>query len=122
MHGTAQRYYLLGLRVARDAGDRAQVARLLYCQARQMVDLGHQRDALELAHAGLYAVRRNQAPKPAALLHVIEARAYACMGDAQACRRALSVSQELFARAGDDTDPAWCAFFDGGELCAGSSA
>jgi hypothetical protein len=62
-------------------------------------------------------VRRNQAPKPAALLHVIEARAYACMGDAQACRRALSVCQELFARAGDDTDPAWCAFFDENEPC-----
>ena len=117
MHATAQRYYLLGLRLARDAGDRAQVARMLYCVARQMVDLGEQRDALDLAQAGLYAIRRSPAPKATAMLRIIEARAYACMGDAEECHRALGIAQDVFSRAGTDTDPAWCAFFDEGELC-----
>jgi transcriptional regulator with XRE-family HTH domain len=116
MHATAQRYYMLGLRMAREAGDRAQVARLLYCLSRQMVELGRQRDALELAQLGLYTIRRSPAPKPAALLHLIAARAYACMGEARECNRSLDIAQHIFSRAGADTDPAWCAFFDEGEL------
>lgn len=31
LHTTAQRYYLLGMHLAKDAGDRPQVARMLYC-------------------------------------------------------------------------------------------
>jgi hypothetical protein len=117
MQSTAQRYFVLGARLARDAGDRAQVARLLYCLARQMVDLGRQRDALDLAQAGLYAIRRGPAPKATAMLHAIEARAYACMGEAKQCHRALGVAQDAFSRSGASTDPAWSEFFDEGELC-----
>lgn len=117
MHRTAQRYYFLGLRTAREAGDGTQVARLLYCLARQMVDVGRHKDALDFARAGLYAARRNSAPKPTALLNVIEARAYACMGDVVECRRALGTCQETFRRVGAGIDPHWCAFFDEGELC-----
>jgi len=38
------------------------------------------------------------------------------MGQTGDCTRALGAAQDAFARAGQDTDPAWCAFFDEGEL------
>ena len=116
LHTTAQRYYLLGMHLAKDAGDRPQVARMLYCLARQMIELTRYREALDLAQTGVYAIRRSSTPKTMAMLHVIEARAHAGMGDVQPCHRALAAAQEAFAQAGSDTDPSWCAFFDKGEL------
>jgi hypothetical protein len=102
--------------LAKDAGDRPQVGRMLYCLARQMIDLHRYREALDLAQTGVYAIRRSSTPKTMALLYVIEARAHAGLGQARDCTRALGAAQDAFARAGRDTDPAWCAFFDEGEL------
>jgi hypothetical protein len=116
LHATAQRYFLLGMHLAKDAGDRPQVGRMLYCLARQMIDLQRYREALDLAQTGVYAIRRSATPKTMALLHVIEARAHAGMGQGSDCTRALGAAQDAFARAGKDTDPAWCGFFDDGEL------
>jgi hypothetical protein len=42
--------------------------------ARQMIDLGRFREALDLAQTGVYAVRRSATPKTTALLLIIEAR------------------------------------------------
>lgn len=116
LHATAQHYFLLGMHLAKDAGDRPQVARMLYCLARQMIDLGRYREALDMAQTGVYALRRVATPRAAALLHIIEGRAHAGMGQASACRRALGAAQDAFTRAGEDTDPNWCAFFDEAEL------
>jgi hypothetical protein len=116
LHATAQRYFLLGMHLAKDAGDRSQVGRMLYCLARQMIDLQHFREALDLAQTGVYAIRRNSTPKTMALLHVIEARSHAGMGQARDCCRALGAAQDAFAQAGKGTDPAWCGFFEEGDL------
>jgi hypothetical protein len=116
LHATAQRYFLLGTHLARDAGDRPQVARMLYCLARQMIELGRFREALDLAQTGVYAARRSATPKTTALLLIIEARAHAGMGNAAECCHALDMAQDSFSRAGTGTDPGWCSFFDEGEL------
>ena len=100
LHATAQRYFLLGMHLAKDAGDRPQVGRMLYCLARQMIDLARYREALDLAQTGVYAIRRSSTPKTMALLHVIEARAHAGMGQARDCYRALGAAQDAFAQAG----------------------
>jgi hypothetical protein len=105
------------MHLARDAGDRAQVARLVYCLARQMIDLGRYQDALDLAEAGLYGLRRHLVAKPAAMLHVIVARAHAGIGAAGPCQRSLGTAQEAFTRDDAAPEPAWCGFFDEGELC-----
>jgi hypothetical protein len=57
------------------------------------------------------------AAKPAAMLHVITGRAHAGMRTAQACQRSLGTAQEVFTGAAAGSDPAWCGFFDEGELC-----
>lgn len=38
------------------------------------------------------------------------------MGQGRDCTRALGAAQDAYAQAGHNTDPAWCAFFDEGEL------
>ena len=114
LHATAQNYYLLGLALARDAGDRSQVARMMYCLSRQMIDLGRPADALDLAAAGSYAIRHQAPPKATALLLVAQARAHACLGAEQECRASLNAAQESFT--GDAPDREWCSFFDSAEL------
>jgi hypothetical protein len=86
----------------------------MYCLARQQIDLSHPGEALELAAAGAYAIRRTSSPKASALLHIAQARAHACLGAERDCGAALGAAQETYAR--DGTDPAWCGFFDEGEL------
>ncbi|HEX5401867.1 MAG TPA: hypothetical protein VFX16_06155 [Pseudonocardiaceae bacterium] len=114
LHATAQNYYLLGLALARDAGDRSQVARMMYCLSRQMIDLGRPVDALDLAAAGSYAIRRQTPPKATALLLVAQARAHACLGAEKECRASLSAAQDSFT--GNAPDREWCSFFDGAEF------
>jgi tetratricopeptide (TPR) repeat protein len=116
LHATAQRYFLLGMHLARDGGDRPQVARMLYCLARQMIDLGRYKEALDLAQTGTYAIRRSATPKAAAMLLIIQARAYAGMGRAPECNHALGMAQGAFNQAVPGTDPEWLAFFGEGEL------
>jgi hypothetical protein len=114
LHATAQNYYFRGLALARDAGDRSQVARMMYCLSRQMIDLGRPVDALDLAAAGSYAIRHQARPKATALLLVAQARAHACLGDEQECRASLGAAQDSFT--GDAPDREWCSFFDGAEF------
>jgi hypothetical protein len=114
LHATAQQYYLLALTLARDAGDRPQVARMMYCLSRQMIDLGRPADALDLAAAGTYAIRRQCPSKATALLLIAQARAHACLGDEQESRIKLGAAQDAFTR--DAPDPSWCGFFDEAEL------
>jgi hypothetical protein len=114
LQATAQHYYLLALALARDAGDRSQVARMMYCLTRQQIDLGHHDEALELAAAGVYAIRRSSSPRASALLHIAQARAHACLGEERDCRAALGAAQDAYAH--DGTDPGWCGFFAESEL------
>lgn len=113
---TAQRYYLLALQLAKNAGDRLQVARMLYCLARQMIELDRPQDALDLAQTALYATRRTRTPRVTAMLRILEARAHACMADAVECPRALGAAEEAFSHAGAGTDPGWAQFFNDAEL------
>jgi hypothetical protein len=114
LHATAQQYYLLAFALARDAGDRPQVARMMYCMSRQMIDLGRPCDALDLAAAGTYAIRRQSPPKATALLLIAQARAHACLGEEKDCRVKFGAAQDAFTR--DAPDPSWCGFFDDAEL------
>lgn len=58
LHATAQRYFALGLHLAKEAGDRLQGARMLYCMARQLIEVRQPDDALELLDLALYGSRR----------------------------------------------------------------
>src|SRR5262249_8626004 len=61
-HGIAQRYFVQGLRLAREAGDTAFGAYLLTSMSHQSLYLGRPRDALRLAQVARDASERASSP------------------------------------------------------------
>ena len=116
---TAQKYFVLALHAAKEAGDRPLGSYVLSEMGRQMIHLGRAEDALELVHLAQYGGREGATPRTQSMLHALEARAYANMGQPGKCKRAVRMAEETF----DDIDPAqrepdWIRFFSKAELCA----
>ncbi|MFI7242473.1 hypothetical protein [Streptomyces qinglanensis] len=116
---TAQKYFVLALHAAKEAGDRPLGSYILSKMSRQMIHLGRPADALELVHLAQYGSREGATARTQAMLHAMEARAYANMGQPGKCKRAVRMAEETFTdidRA--DPDPDWILFFSEAELCA----
>lgn len=115
--GLAQRYYLLGLRAARDGDDYTFAANLLAGLARQFLYLGKASDALELVRLAQTWSSGRASHRVQAMLLTRQAWAHARMGDVTAFRRTTSRAEDALASAmpGDD-DPYWISYFDQAEL------
>ncbi|MDG9703704.1 hypothetical protein [Streptomyces sp. DH37] len=116
---TAQKYFVLALHAAKEAGDRPLGSYVLSGMSRQMIHLGRPEDALELIHLAQYGGREGATPRTQAMLYALEARAYANMGRPDKCHRAVRMAEETFAEAAPgDADPDWISFFSEAELNA----
>ncbi|MFT2018988.1 hypothetical protein ACMA1D_24565 [Streptomyces sp. 796.1] len=116
---TAQKYFVLALHAAREAGDRPLGAYVLSSMSRQMIHLGRPEDALELIHLAQYGGRESATARTQAMLYSLEARAYANMGQPNKCHRAVRTAEETFADCTPgDGDPDWIRFFSEAELHA----
>lgn len=116
---TAQKYFVLALHAAKEAGDRALGAYVLSGMSRQMIHLGRAEDALELLHLAQYGSRDTATPRTQAMLYAVEARAYANVGEPVKCRRAVRMAEDAFAESTpEDGDPDWIRFFSEAELYA----
>jgi hypothetical protein len=116
---TAQKYFVLALHAAKEAGDRSLGAYVLSNMSRQMIHLGRPEDALELIHLAQYGSRERATARTQAMLYAMEARAYANMGRPGQCRRAVRMAEETFEDAGPvDGDRDWIRFFSEAELNA----
>lgn len=118
LHTAAQHYFLLALRAAKEAGDASLGAHILNCMARQAGHLDRPDDALELVHLALYGARRSATPTIRAILHSLEARYYATMGERGGFTRAAGQAEAAFSDRDPAADPVWVAFFDSGEYHA----
>lgn len=116
-HGLAQRYFVQALRLAQAAGDRPYGGYVLATMSRQAVYLGHGREAVQLARVAQQGVGTAVPHTVQALLHAVEARGHALLGEARACGAALARAERAFAaaRTGDDV-PGWARFFDEAQL------
>ncbi|NJQ02308.1 transcriptional repressor NsdA [Streptomyces zingiberis] len=113
----AQKYFVLALHAAKEAGDRPLGSAVLADMSRQMVHLGRPDDALELIHLAQYGSRDRATPRTQAMLYAMEARAHANMGSPGRCKRAVRMAEETFAEAAPgDGDPDWIRFFSEAEL------
>lgn len=119
MHPSAQKYYVLALHAAKEAGDRPFGAHVLTDMSRQMIHLNRGEDALELIHLAQYGSRDTATARQQSLLYAMEARAYATIGEVNRCSRAVRLSEDTFSdiHNGDDTPP-WLRFFSTAELNA----
>lgn len=112
----AQRYYVLALRAAKSAGDRAFSANTMAGMARQLLYLGRSDDALELVRLAQDTADGHATPTVRAMLYTREAWAYAKRGRISAFRRATGKAEEALANAKPSEDPYWIEYFDAAEL------
>jgi hypothetical protein len=115
---TAQKYLVLALHAAKEAGDRPLGAFILSSMTRQMIHLNRPDDALELIHLAQYGSRDSATATTQAMLHSLEARAYANMGQVNKCHRAVRMAEDTWSDARPAEDPSWISFFNEAELNA----
>ncbi|MEV6011194.1 hypothetical protein AB0M29_30775 [Streptomyces sp. NPDC051976] len=115
---TAQKYLVLALHAAKEAGDRPLGAFILSSMSRQMIHLDRPDDALELIHLAQYGSRETATATTQAMLHALEARAYANMGQVNKCHRAVRMAEDTFGDTRPAEDPSWISFFNEAELNA----
>lgn len=113
-----QRYLLLGLRAATQAGDTALAAHLLNCLSRLANHLGRPGDALEMVQLAQYGTRKLPAGRIKAVLAALEARQLAITGDITGFTRAASATADNLAAAEPGSDPEWVQWFDSAEYYA----
>ncbi|MFJ7151749.1 tetratricopeptide repeat protein [Streptomyces sp. NPDC100445] len=120
---TAQKYFVLALHAAKEAGDKPLGSYILSSMSRQMIHLGRPEDALELIHLAQYGSRDCASPRTQSMLYAMEARAYANMGQPGRTKRAVRMAEDTFTEAGDwdQPDPDWIRFFSEAELYAENS-
>lgn len=112
----AQRYYVMALRAAKAAGDRAFGANILAGMARQLFYLDRVPDALELVRLAQDGVDGHATPTIRAMLYTREAWAYAKQGRLAAFRRATSRAEDYLRDSHRPDDPYWIEYFDEAEL------
>ncbi|WP_172382147.1 hypothetical protein [Streptomyces sp. MNP-20] len=115
---TAQKYFVLALHAAKEAGEKSLGSYILSSMSRQMIHLGRPDDALELIHLAQYGSRDCASPRTQAMLYAMEARAYAGMGQPGRCKRAVRMAEDTFTDADDwdEPEPDWIRFFSEAEL------
>lgn len=117
--GLAQRYFVQALRLAQAAADRAYGSFVLVTMSRQAVQLGHGREAVQLARVAQQGVGASAPPVVQALLHAAEARGHATLEESPACTASLVRAEQALETARPSEEvPHWARFFDEAQLAA----
>jgi hypothetical protein len=116
-HPSAQRYYVLAVRMAMAAQQDSFAAASLAALARQSFDLGQAADGLEIVQLAQHGTRRTASPRLRAMLATRQAWGHAQQGHVYAFHRAVDTAESSFADAGPvDAEPRWLSGLDAAEL------
>ncbi|MEU7428421.1 MULTISPECIES: MFS transporter [unclassified Streptomyces] len=108
----AQRYYIQALRLARAAADVPLGGYVLASMSLQATYRGFGDEGVDLAQAALERNRGLATARTMSFFRLVEARAHARAGDAQAAGAALKASEGWLERSRDgDNDPSWLGFY-----------
>jgi len=108
----AQRYYIQALRLARAAADVPLGGYVLASMSLQATYRGFGDEGVDLAQAALERNRGLATARTMSFFRLVEARAHARAGDAQAAGAALKAAESWLERARDgDHDPTWLGFY-----------
>ncbi|MHA6629137.1 XRE family transcriptional regulator [Pseudonocardia sichuanensis] len=118
VHGLAQRYFIQALGFADAGEDRLLAASILDAMSHQASFLGRYREAANMARAARLGTASVGVPILTSHFHIMEARALARIGDADACDRAMGAAVENFGRHTAGEGPEWIGYFDAAELAA----
>ena len=113
-HADAQACFTAAVKLAAEADDPPMAGHVLCSMAEQSVDLGHLRQALDLAAASMQGKRYALAtPRERALLGALYARTLAAAGEKRAAATALNrAAGDLAAAEPGDEEPNRVLFFD----------
>lgn len=107
-HGLAQRMYLLALRAAVAANDRALGALVLSCIAQQQTWRGRHRDGISIMSAlDTAELGRPMAPRMQSLLLMRQARSYAASGMHSETTSSLQRAYEALDTPSREPEPPW---------------
>lgn len=120
-HGAAQRYFVQGLRLAREANDRLMGGQILSNLSHQANYLGNFSEAIQFARAAHASITGEASATVSAMFLAMEARALASIGDACACAAVLHRAEQSLDQSNPGNDPDWISYFDQWEL-AGEAA
>lgn len=120
-HGAAQRYFVQGLRLAREANDHVMGAQILSKLSHQANYLGNFSDAVQFARAAQAGGVGKATATVNAMFLAMEARALASLGDSRSCAEVLHRAELVFGQSNPAEDPKWISYFDALEL-AGEAA
>ncbi|MFF4400036.1 MFS transporter [Streptomyces sp. NPDC001480] len=108
----AQRYYIQALRLARAAADVPLGGYVLASMSLQATYRGFGDEGVDLAQAALERNRGLATARTMSFFRLVEARAHARAGDAQAAGAALKAAEGWLERSRDgDQDPSWLGFY-----------
>ncbi|MFF5252245.1 MFS transporter [Streptomyces leeuwenhoekii] len=108
----AQRYYIQALRLARAAADVPLGGYVLASMSLQATYRGFGDEGVDLAQAALERNRGLATARTMSFFRLVEARAHARAGDAQAAGAALRAAESWLERARPgDHDPTWLGFY-----------
>jgi len=118
--GLGQRYYVQGLRLAKQAGERVLGAHILSDMSMQAHYLHSPIIAQQLAEAGHRTAVSAGSMSTAARCSALLARAHALAGEVGACAAALNRAERELDRTRSDGEPEWIKFFSAEQLSAES--
>lgn len=104
--GAAQRYYLVGYRLACEADPHGHAAWMMRALAHQALSLKQPRHCVELIERALSLGRRRLDGRTVALLHVTQARAHARVGSGSSAAASLLAAEKSLSR-GDVDQPSF---------------
>ncbi|MFE1315042.1 MFS transporter [Streptomyces sp. NPDC058755] len=108
----AQRYYIQALRLARAAADVPLGGYVLASMSLQATYRGFGDEGVDLAQAALERNRGLATARTMSFYRLVEARAHARAGDAQAAGAALKAAEGWLERSREgDSDPSWLGFY-----------
>lgn len=108
----AQRYYIQALRLARAAADVPLGGYILASMSLQATYRGFADEGVDLAQAALERNKGLATARTMSFFRLVEARAHAKAGDAQAAGGALKAAEGWLERAREgDPDPTWLGFY-----------
>lgn len=117
LQNKARIYFAEALSRATITQDDGLAMRTLSNMARQAVDLGKGRDAVQFARSALELARKSAAPpRVRALLSMREAQGHARQGRADLCDIALTDSHTAYGRGPSKRDPDWTEFLNDAEM------
>lgn len=110
-HGLAQRYYLQGFSLTREAGNELHAAWMLRIMAHNGMDLRRPQHTLNLAEAALDRVRGRVSPVTESLFAVTRARALATAKRGPEAAAQIREAQDLVLTGDPDDLPFWAALW-----------